>query len=47
MQEVNTLSNENRYTEIKFANNADVKDKNFVIKGAYTLLMKMKNTLDE
>lgn len=47
MQEVTTENNENGYTQIIFADSTDVRNKSFVIKGAYTLLMKMKNTEEE
>jgi len=47
MQEVTTQNNENGYTQIIFADSSDVRSKSFVIKGAYTLLMKMKNTEEE
>jgi membrane fusion protein, heavy metal efflux system len=42
MTEVNTGNTENGFTEIVSA--TDFTDKNIVIKGAYSLLMKMKNT---
>lgn len=45
MKEVTIGESENGYTEIISAE--DLTDKNIVIKGAYTLLMKMKNTDDE
>jgi cobalt-zinc-cadmium efflux system membrane fusion protein len=45
--EVTTQNNENGYTQIAFGDSIDRKDKEFVIKGAYTLLMKMKNTAEE
>ncbi len=44
MQEVTTQNNENGFTQIVFADNKDIENKTFVLKGAYTLLMKMKNT---
>jgi cobalt-zinc-cadmium efflux system membrane fusion protein len=44
MQEVTTQNNENGFTQIVFTNNRDIENKTFVLKGAYTLLMKMKNT---
>ena len=44
MQEINTQNTENGYTQITFADNSNMSSKNFVIKGAYTILMKMKNT---
>ncbi len=47
MQEVITQNTENNFTQITFQNNADMTNKTFVTKGAYTLLMKMKNTEDE
>lgn len=47
MQEVTTLNNENGYTQIAFADSTDMRNKTFVISGAYTLLMKMKNTEEE
>lgn len=45
IKEVQTGSSENGYTEIKMIDKVD--GETFVIKGAYTLLMKMKNTTDE
>lgn len=47
MQEVTTQNTEGGFTQITFPNNNDIKNKTFVTKGAYTLLMKMKNTEDE
>lgn len=47
MLEVTTQNNENGFTQITFANNADKSNQIFVTKGAYTLLMKMKNTEEE
>jgi cobalt-zinc-cadmium efflux system membrane fusion protein len=47
MQEVTTQNTENGFTQIIFADKTDPKDKIFVTKGAYTLLMKMKNTEEE
>ncbi len=47
MIEVTTQNNENGYTQIIFADSTDMKNKTFVIKGAYTLLMKMKNAGEE
>lgn len=47
MLEVTTQNNENGFTQITFANNADRSNQIFVTKGAYTLLMKMKNTEEE
>ena len=44
MQEVTTQNSENGFTQITFADNNDMLNKTFVTKGAYTLLMKMKNT---
>lgn len=44
MQEVTTQNTENGLTQITFADTTDIRNKTFVIKGAYTLLMKMKNT---
>lgn len=44
MQEVTTQNTENGFTQITFPDNADMANKIFVTKGAYTLLMKMKNT---
>ena len=43
MQEVTTENNENGFTQIVFADSTDMSNKTFVTKGAYTLLMKMKN----
>ena len=47
MQEVTTSNSENGFTQIVFPNNFDATNKTFVTKGAYTLLMKMKNTEEE
>lgn len=47
MQEVTTQNNENGYTQITFADSTEMRNKTFVTKGAYTLLMKMKNTEEE
>ncbi|MDO9186104.1 MAG: efflux RND transporter periplasmic adaptor subunit [Bacteroidia bacterium] len=44
MQEVETKNTENGFTQISFADSTDIRSKIFVTKGAYTLLMKMKNT---
>jgi cobalt-zinc-cadmium efflux system membrane fusion protein len=44
MQEVTTQNTENGFTQITFPDNEDKTNKTFVIKGAYTLLMTMKNT---
>lgn len=44
MQEVTTQNNENGFTQIVFADNTGIENKTFILKGAYTLLMKMKNT---
>lgn len=43
MQEVTTSNTENGFTQITFKEANDTDNKNFVLKGAYTLLMKMKN----
>jgi len=47
MQEVTIQNNENGYTQITLADTNNVKNKTFVINGAYTLLMKMKNRSEE
>jgi len=47
MQEVITANNENGFTQITFADSTDIRNKTFVIQGAYTLLMKMKNMEEE
>lgn len=47
MKEVQTLNSENGLTQIYFADHTVISDQIFVTKGAYTLLMKMKNTEDE
>lgn len=47
MQEVRTQNSEHGYTQISFPDSSDLSDKIFVTKGAYTLLMKMKNTGEE
>lgn len=44
IQEVDTKNTENGFTQISFADSTDIRSKIFVTKGAYTLLMKMKNT---
>ncbi|MGB3198744.1 MAG: efflux RND transporter periplasmic adaptor subunit [Saprospiraceae bacterium] len=47
MQEVMLKKSENELTQIEFVNGDQMQDKVFVTKGAYTLLMKMKNTAEE
>ena len=47
MQEVTTANNENGFTQITFPDSTEMRNKTFVIKGAYTLLMKMKNAEEE
>lgn len=47
MQEVITANNENGFTQISFPDNTEMRNKIFVVKDAYTLLMKMKNTEEE
>ncbi len=47
MQEVTTENNENGFTQITFPDSTEMGNKIFVIKGAYTLLMKIKNTAEE
>jgi cobalt-zinc-cadmium efflux system membrane fusion protein len=47
MQEVLTQNTENGFTQITFPDSTDMSNKTFVIKGAYTLLMKMKNAEEE
>ena len=47
MQEVNTQNTENGFTQIIFPDSTEMRNKVFVTKGAYTLLMKMKNTEEE
>ncbi len=44
MQEVATQNSENGFTQISFPEKTDLSNKTFVTKGAYTLLMQMKNT---
>ena len=44
MQEVTTQNTENGFTQITFSDSTEMRNKIFVTKGAYTLLMKMKNT---
>lgn len=44
MLEVETKNTENGFTQISFADSTDIRSKIFVTKGAYPLLMKMKNT---
>lgn len=47
MIEVTTANSENGFTQITFSDSNDVASKTFVTKGAYTLLMKMKNAEEE
>ncbi|MBI4945404.1 MAG: efflux RND transporter periplasmic adaptor subunit [Bacteroidetes bacterium] len=47
MEEVNTGNTENGFTEIILNDTNGLSEKNIVSKGAYNLLMKMKNTSDE
>jgi membrane fusion protein, heavy metal efflux system len=47
IREVKTGNSENGFTEIILDDNQNLKDDSLVTKGAYTLLMKMKNTSDE
>lgn len=47
MQQVITRNTENGYTQITFSDSSDISNKIVVTKGAYTLLMKMKNTEEE
>jgi len=47
MLEVSTQNTENGFTQITFPDSTDFSNKSFVTKGAYTLLMKMKNTAEE
>lgn len=47
MQEVTTQNTEYGFTQITFADTTEMRNKTFVISGAYTLLMKMKNTEEE
>lgn len=47
MHEVTTLNTELGFTQINFVGGIEMKDKIFVTSGAYTLLMKMKNTDEE
>lgn len=47
MQEVTTANNENGFTQIAFPDSTEMRNKTFVTKGAYTLLMKMKNAAEE
>ena len=47
MQEVNTINSENGFTQIAFQDGAELQNKIFVTKGAYSLLMKLKNTAEE
>lgn len=46
-QEVTAQITENGFTQIIFSDSTDISKKIFVINGAYTLLMKMKNTEEE
>jgi cobalt-zinc-cadmium efflux system membrane fusion protein len=47
MIEIKTGNTENGFTEIRFDNNLSFEQSNFVIGGAYNLLMKVKNAPDE
>ncbi len=47
MKEVLTQNSENGVTQISFADNTSISNQLFVTKGAYTLLMKLKNTEEE
>ena len=47
MEEVITQNTENGFTQIMFIDTIDMDNKSFVIKGAYTLLMKKENTTVE
>lgn len=47
MQEVTTQNSEHGFTQISFPDSSEMSDKIFVTKGAYTLLMKMKNMGEE
>ena len=47
IQEVTTQNNENGYTQITFIDSTDMRNKTFVISGAYNLLMKIKNMAEE
>lgn len=47
MQEVTTQNSEHGFTQIAFSDSTEMSNKIFVTKGAYTLLMKMKNTEEE
>jgi cobalt-zinc-cadmium efflux system membrane fusion protein len=47
MQQVTTQNSELGFTQITFADSTAMREKFFVIKGAYTLLMKMKNQEEE
>jgi membrane fusion protein, heavy metal efflux system len=47
LQEVTTQNNENGFTQIIFSDTVGRKNQTFVTSGAYTLLMKMKNTQEE
>lgn len=47
IMEVNVIDTEKGLTLVSFIKNFDVQNEIFVLKGAYTLLMKMKNTKEE
>ena len=47
MREITTQISQNGFTQIAFVDKGDFSNKTFVTKGAYTLLMKMKNTEEE
>lgn len=47
MQKVTTQNNENGFTQIVFKDSINAMSKTFITKGAYTLLMKIKNAKEE
>ncbi len=47
MLAITTQNTEMGYTQITFSDTTDIRNKTFVTKGAYTLLMKMKNQEEE
>ncbi len=47
MLEIKLINSQNEIAQIEFLKNEDMSKKSFVTKGAYTLLMKMKNRAEE
>jgi cobalt-zinc-cadmium efflux system membrane fusion protein len=47
LQEVHTQNPGESFTQVSFADSSHIGERVFVLKGAYTLLMKMENTVQE